>query len=428
MNGPDIVSRLARFPLRRPKDYLRKKRAYLNHTDQASLRRTDPRTAHSLASVSRFTMRLVALLLGAIPLLSLASAQKISLKVNLGGGPVGDFLGEEQVLDMSGFSKNIAREPIQNTDQPELFQAQRFSRGADMTFRIPVPDGIYSVTLLFAETFRPACVPGARVFDISLGTPVSGVSKIVDKFDIFQSAGCASGHGKRFDNVPSKEGIVVHLSQHAQHPSLAGFIVEGYPQPKGDGQEYKAIARAPVDPMLGGMPMPGGAPGPSGQDAPISMDSAQGAGMPDMGAVPIGGDAGAMGPPMPGTEHQGVPGPMTGMAMNAPPPGLNQRFLGAQPIGGAQAPMGAIPPYVGAAAPPMGAPGLPMVSVQAPFVGRRRLLSQDNSEEEILAEYHDIPIPYIGGRSREHSRGLKGIPVEADKVRLGKDPDLGFQD
>lgn len=169
--------------------------------------------------------------------------KKIVLKVNFGGGPVGDFLGEDQVLDMSDFSKNVARVKIENTDQPEIFQSTRFARGRDMTFRIPVPTGFYSVTLLFAETFRPACVPGARVFDISMGTPVSGVSKIVESFDVFQSAGCFSAHGKRFDKVPSKDGIVVHLTQKAQHPALCGLIVEGFPMPVGDGSEYKAIGR-----------------------------------------------------------------------------------------------------------------------------------------------------------------------------------------
>lgn len=169
--------------------------------------------------------------------------KKVVLKVNFGGGPVGDFLGEDQVLDMSDFSKNVARVKIENTDQPEIFQSTRFARGRDMTIRVPVPTGLYSVTLLFAETFRPACVPGARVFDISLGTPVSGISKIVESFDVFQSAGCFSAHGKRFDKVPSKDGIIVHLSQKAQHPALCGFIVEGFPMPTGDGSEFKAIGR-----------------------------------------------------------------------------------------------------------------------------------------------------------------------------------------
>lgn len=172
--------------------------------------------------------------------------RKTVLKVNLGGGPVGDFLGEDQVLDMTGFSKNIIKGKIENTDHSEVFQSIRFSRGKDFTLRIPVPTGLYSVTLLFAETFRPACVPGARVFDIALGTPISGVSKIVDAFDVFQSASCMSAHGKRFDKVPSKDGIIVHLSRKAQNPALCGFIVEGYPMPVGDGSEFKAIGREPT--------------------------------------------------------------------------------------------------------------------------------------------------------------------------------------
>lgn len=186
-----------------------------------------------------------------------AENKKIVLKVNLGGGPVGDFLGEDQVLDMSAFSKNVARVRIENTDQAEIFQTTRFARGKDMTLRLPVPTGIYSVTLLFAETYRPACVPGARVFDISLGTPVSGVAKVVDAFDVFQSAGCLAAHGKRFDKVPSKDGIVVHLTQKAQNPALCGFVVEGFPLPVGDGSEYKAVGREepPSAAGVGGQPV-----------------------------------------------------------------------------------------------------------------------------------------------------------------------------
>lgn len=269
-----------------------------------------------------------------LSLLTIARAQKISLKVNLGGGPVADFLGEEQVLDMSGFSKNVARDPIQNTDQPEVFQSQRFARSSDLTLRLPVPDGIYSVTLLFAETFRPACVPGARVFDISLGTPVSGVTKIVDKFDLFQSAGCQAAHGKRFDGVPSKEGIVVHLTQVAQHPTLAGFIVEGFPQPKGTGKEYQAIAQAPLSPMTDGVAMP-------------------------MGAAPLA----AM-------DNSATPG----MAPAQSPPGLGAP---AAPLAGG---VGAVPP----------APGT--------FGGRRRLLSFAGHQEELMAETHDAPLRRTFGR------------------------------
>ncbi|CAN8075794.1 unnamed protein product [Agarophyton chilense] len=179
--------------------------------------------------------------------------KKILLKVNLGGGPVNDFVGEDQLMDVEDFAKNVVRAPIANTDQQEVFQSQRFARGDDFTMRIPVPDGIYSVTLLFAETYKKACAPGSRVFDISLGTPISGVTKVIENFDVFQVAGCSSAYGQKFDRVPSKEGIVVHLTQKAQHPTLSGFIVEGFPVPKSDGSEYKAIARAQSGSHMGEM-------------------------------------------------------------------------------------------------------------------------------------------------------------------------------
>lgn len=189
------------------------------------------------------------LLLFFLFLLPLTHAQKkISLKVNLGGGPVADFLAEDQVFDLSYLRHTVTSKRILSTDTPKLFQTQRFSGDGPLTLRIPVPDGIYTLTLLFAETYAKACVPGARVFDIALGTPVSGIVDVLDGFDLFANAGCQTAHGKQFDKVPSKDGIVVHLRRREQHPSLAGFIVEGYPVPKGDGSEYKAIGREPSSP------------------------------------------------------------------------------------------------------------------------------------------------------------------------------------
>ena len=93
-----------------------------------------------------------------------------------------------------------------------------------------MPDGVYSVHLLFAETYQGACEAGKRVFDIELGTPISGTQPVVEKFDVFSNAGCKTAHIQRFENVPSKEGIVLLLRRRTQHPSLAAVTVEGYPK------------------------------------------------------------------------------------------------------------------------------------------------------------------------------------------------------
>lgn len=187
----------------------------------------------------------VAFCVALIPAITLANQKKIVLKVNLADGQVGDFLGEESVFDMDadGYAKQNFRGLIQQTDQPELFQKQRFSRDHDFMIRAPVPDGVYSVTLLMAETYEPACQPGSRVFDISLGTPHSGMTTSLPDFDLFANAGCQTAFGKRFDNIISKDGIVIRLGHKKQHPVLAGFIVEGFPVSKGDGKEYEAIGQ-----------------------------------------------------------------------------------------------------------------------------------------------------------------------------------------
>lgn len=184
-----------------------------------------------------------------------AGRNKIVLKVNLGDGPLADFLGESDVYDMEneGYPKQSSNIVVQGTTQPQLFQKQRFSRGEDLMLRAPVPDGIYSVTLLMAELYEPACRPGVRVFDIALGTPHSGLTTVAPDFDLFSEAGCGTAYGKRFENVVSKDGIVIRLGQKKQHPTVAGYMVEGYPVPKDDGSEYKAIAQMAPEELEGGI-------------------------------------------------------------------------------------------------------------------------------------------------------------------------------
>lgn len=289
--------------------------------------------------------------------------KKVLLKVNLGGGPVGDFLGEDQVLDVEDFAKNVARIDIHNTDQPQIFQSQRFARSQDMTFRIPVPDGIYSVTLLFAETYEPACVHGGRVFDIALGTPVSGVTKIIDSFDVFQSAGCFSAHGKRFDKVPSKNGIVVHLAHKQQHPSLCGFIVDGFPIPKGDGSEFKAIAReSPSDSSANARPISAThAISSSAPSSPSSPGNALAPPPSSMHAIPA--PAGMPAPPGMASAHGPHPPPPSSLSSSSemPPAPVSP------PGFGASGTYGAPPAY-----------GRPARRRRR----RRRLLSDDRNEKD----------------------------------------------
>lgn len=298
-----------------------------------------------------------------------AFANKIVLKINLGGAAVGDFMAENAVFDLDAddYKKQIVPHPIQQTAQQELFQTQRFSRSKDLTIRLPVPDGIYSVTLLMAETYQPACKPGGRVFDISFGTPSSGLQLVAPGFDLFTNAGCLTAYGKKFDNLLSKDGLVVSMSGVKQHPSLAGLIVDGHPQPKGDGSEYKAIAQMSADQMEGGAAGLGDAAG--GEDELAGGEN-------PMGAV---GGAPEAPPGMPGAPGAPLPGAPGAPAAPAAPGALGPPGAPAAPSAPA-APGGAAPGVVGMGMGGMGM-GAETPAGQAPPAGlpppppqRRRLL------------------------------------------------------
>lgn len=176
------------------------------------------------------------------PVAADAAQMKTFFKVNLGGDASGDFLAETSVIDMEDFSRmRTTTATIEKTDNPDVFRTQRFGRAENVMFRIPVPDGVYSVTLLFAETWDGACHVGARVFDVLLGTPRTGLKLAVQNFDIFREAGGFTAFGKRFDAVPSADGILVVLQPVVQNPQIAGFIVEGFPVPRVDGQAPEPV-------------------------------------------------------------------------------------------------------------------------------------------------------------------------------------------
>jgi hypothetical protein len=77
-------------------------------------------------------------------------------------------------------------EPVSNTADPEMFQAERFG---NFNYAIPVTEGRYTVTLKFAESWFGPGKPGAggvgaRIFDVYC----NGIA-LLRNFDVFRSAG-----------------------------------------------------------------------------------------------------------------------------------------------------------------------------------------------------------------------------------------------
>ena len=124
---------------------------------------------NSIPSMGAFHRILFSPLLILLHVTLVVHATRVSLKINIGGGQVGGFLAESDVLEVeksmprTQYRGNIDSE----TEDSDVFRTQRFTRHEDLVLHVPVADGIYDVTLLFAETWKGSFQEDARVFYVS---------------------------------------------------------------------------------------------------------------------------------------------------------------------------------------------------------------------------------------------------------------------
>jgi hypothetical protein len=81
---------------------------------------------------------------------------------------------------ISGSSASVTAD-ISGTDNDEVFRSHRWG-GTDMSYKIEVPNGLYEVELLFAETYWAGA--GLRVFDLALEG-----SLVADDLDVYAVSG-----------------------------------------------------------------------------------------------------------------------------------------------------------------------------------------------------------------------------------------------
>lgn len=113
-------------------------------------------------------VKLVIFLSMSILLSTLCRAGRVDLKINLGGEATDGFAAEREILDLpEDMPKTRFHGQIKGSGTDlNVFKTQRFARSEDLVLNIPVPDGVYTVTLLFAETWNGAFSSGKRVFDV----------------------------------------------------------------------------------------------------------------------------------------------------------------------------------------------------------------------------------------------------------------------
>lgn len=119
---------------------------------------------------------------------------------------------------IGGSVANYAGVDIADTDKDAVYQTVRYDVNG---YRIPVPNGTYKVVLQFCEPHYKE--KGKRVFGVKIeGKPV------IDKIDVFETAGPNRALDKAFDSVVVTDGVLdIEFTRHVELPCIAAFMVEG---------------------------------------------------------------------------------------------------------------------------------------------------------------------------------------------------------
>jgi endoglucanase len=86
-------------------------------------------------------------------------------------------------------------------------------------YRVPVPNGTYTVNLEFAEPYLTAA--GQRVFDVGVG------GQTLTNLDVFgQAGGKNTALIKSFTNIPVSNGmLVITFTPRKQNPEINGIDI-----------------------------------------------------------------------------------------------------------------------------------------------------------------------------------------------------------
>jgi hypothetical protein len=113
--------------------------------------------------------------------------------INAGGAAYVATDGTHYVADSAyeGGSTQVSSRDVAGTDDDALYNDWRWG---DFAYRLPLPDGPYTVELQFADTYNSGV--GQRVFDAA----IEGVA-VLDDFDIIASVGVDTATVRRYDIV-----------------------------------------------------------------------------------------------------------------------------------------------------------------------------------------------------------------------------------
>lgn len=170
-------------------------------------------------------IRAIALLFAWLGLTVSAFGQTFTpIRVNAGGPAYTDAAGNAWSAD-SGFNTGvatIASVPIAGTSDPTLYQSLRWdtTSAPELQYSFTVPNGVYQLRLLFAETHPPVYVVGGRRFTVRAeGLPV------FQDLDVYAEAGAATALVKTATVAVHDGQLNVEFIHGVENPFVNGIEI-----------------------------------------------------------------------------------------------------------------------------------------------------------------------------------------------------------
>jgi len=126
--------------------------------------------------------------------------------------------GTSTYVNASAVIKNASGIPV--ADQT-LYQTERY-KGAAYSYRFDVPNGLYQVTLKFAEIYPPTCNLGARIFNVIIEN-----NPALTNFDIFRSSSsiCYTTVDQSFNTEVKDGNLTINFTPVTNAPAIQGIII-----------------------------------------------------------------------------------------------------------------------------------------------------------------------------------------------------------
>ncbi len=149
-----------------------------------------------------------------------------TIRINCGGSAYTDASGKVWAADSGATGGTVysdASNSITGTSDPTLYQTEEWAdtQTGPFFYSFNVPQGNYTVKLLFAEIYTPWCQTGSRVFNVDInGTPV------LQNFDIFAAAGCDAALTRQFSTTAPNGNIRINFTNVGDlHPKISAIEI-----------------------------------------------------------------------------------------------------------------------------------------------------------------------------------------------------------